>query len=532
MEKDFQNQRNAKAAAMKRTPGFALQLAVVILLASATMAAAGFFAHRLGKDEATGTSSKLHEKTPVHKLFQDWPKDQKPDLVLVISGERYGYIQPCGCSKPQYGGLDRLYNFLEVLKERQWPFVTVDLGDVAQKSGIQRMKKYKLTMESMKKMGFLAVGVGINEMSMPLIEALANYSLENPTPSVVAANLLGKKEKFVDLVKSVEVSKPIGKEPVVGVIGMVGPSVVESIRDSSGDLKFESVAQLLPDMIKEIDNKKAEVRVLLYQGSLKEAEACAARFQQFNVIVCRTREDEPSEKPETVGDTMIVGVGHKGRYVGVVGFFRTGKADKPFDLRYQLVPLGPDLEWPDKPNPIIDLFEQYSKELEKENYLEKNPRSKHPIQLEKEYRDAVYVGSAACKSCHKREYKIWAESAHAHAYQTLVDSTRPSGRQFDAECIVCHVIGFDHESGFVTKDKTPKLLDVGCENCHGPGSLHVKGNTDEKMLRLMNPYKTQPNETEEEAKRRINLLDQSCQKCHDQDNDVHWSIDKWKKIAH
>ncbi|GIW79269.1 MAG: hypothetical protein KatS3mg105_1076 [Gemmatales bacterium] len=48
----------------------------------------------------------------------------------------------------------------------------------------------------------------------------------------------------------------------------------------------------------------------------------------------------------------------------------------------------------------------------------------------------------------------------------------------------------------------------------------------------MNPYKTKPNETEEERKRRINRLDLSCQKCHDIDNDVHWNIAKWQKIVH
>jgi hypothetical protein len=43
----------------------------------------------------------------------------------------------------------------------------------------------------------------------------------------------------------------------------------------------------------------------------------------------------------------------------------------------------------------------------------------------------------------------------------------------------------------------------------------------------MNPYKTQPNETDEQRKTRLNHLDASCQKCHDIDNDVHWKLDKW-----
>src|SRR5438270_215997 len=48
-----------------------------------------------------------------NELFRGWP--DKLDVALVLSGQQYGYIQPCGCSEPQYGGLTRRYNFLQTL---------------------------------------------------------------------------------------------------------------------------------------------------------------------------------------------------------------------------------------------------------------------------------------------------------------------------------------------------------------------------------------------------------------------------------
>src|SRR5689334_9096103 len=75
------------------------------------------------------------------KIPSPLDKWNKPDLVLIVSGQMYGYIQPCGCSKPQFGGLARRFNFLQSLKDKGWPVVSVDLGDIAQRSGPQALLK-------------------------------------------------------------------------------------------------------------------------------------------------------------------------------------------------------------------------------------------------------------------------------------------------------------------------------------------------------------------------------------------------------
>ena len=75
---------------------------------------------------------------------------------------------------------------------------------------------------------------------------------------------------------------------------------------------------------------------------------------------------------------------------------------------------------------------------------------------------------------------------HAHAYQTLVDV----GSQYNPECIKCHVVGLGYESGFESEKSPKSLRNVGCENCHGPGSAHVDAETDEEKAKLM--QKTDP----------------------------------------
>jgi hypothetical protein len=214
-------------------------------------------------------------------------------------------------------------------------------------------------------------------------------------------------------------------------------------------------------------------------------------------------------------------------------------ANAPVELHYQMVRLGPEYETPagkEAENPILKLLEDYTREVKEGSYLTQYPKTDHPIQ--RMFKGATYVGSEKCKECHKEAYKIWKESPHARAYASLVKAQRPSLRQFDGECIVCHVNGFEHTGGFADEKTTPHLKENGCENCHGPGSLHIaqmrQGMVNREMLALMNPYKTQPNETPEAAQKRLTRLGFSCQKCHDIDNDVHWDIKKWVdgKIIH
>jgi len=79
-----------------------------------------------------------------------------------------------------------------------------------------------------------------------------------------------------------------------------------------------------------------------------------------------------------------------------------------------------------------------------------------------------YAGSESCSTCHPFAYVAWMGEAHSSAYATL----EKVGSQYDPECVVCHVVGMDYESGFVSELKTPLLKDVGCEVCHGAGSKH------------------------------------------------------------
>jgi Cytochrome c554 and c-prime len=513
-----------------------MKIGAAVLLCGVSALAATGLAYVLRPAAPPVSAPARPSATP--RLFQGWPK---PDLALVLSAEQHGYLLPCGCSRPQLGGLERRYNLIQELRKQGWLVTAVDLGDIPQREGprklpnVQGLLKYRHAMESLRDMGYLAVGVGEYEASLSLFEVLAAFALQpgNTSPRVLSANLKDKDTLYPDQVDNALVKMIPGSKLRVGVTSVVGPSVKNRIKDAN--VQFLDNRRVLPQLATDL-KKTADLAVLLYQGSLREGQALARAHPEFHVVLCLSPEDEPRSDPLWAGNTLIAAVGHKGRYVGVVGVYRTGRADKPFELRYQLVSLGEEYLTPDgavKDHPILARMERYTRELRDGNYLARYGQSKHPSQVAIPGVVPGYVGSKTCQKCHKSAYKVWEGSKHSHAYDALVKATRPSLRQYDAECIVCHTIGFGYEGGYRDEKRTPNLKNVGCESCHGPASEHVKNPHDEKWHTLVNPWKARPGETATDKEQRKLRIDQFCQQCHDIDNDVKYKFEKrWPEVEH
>jgi hypothetical protein len=536
----------AKDAAAFPAQGVSLRSLVLLLAVAAFVTTAGVLGTRwwltgglLASGSEKETAPPDSAPAPAVRLFQGW---DKPEFVLLLSAQQHGYLLPCGCSSPQRGGLERRYNLIQSLKQRGWSVVPLDLGDVAQQHGPQKLPnvqgliKYRYSLEALKLMDYPAIGIGEYDAGLPLKEAIDNWALNEPRPRMLAANLQNKENNFPDEVGDF-VTEPVkGTRFKLGVTGVVGPSVADlPLLANDPQAQFDPVRKALPVVLQKMARDKPDLRVLLYQGSTREARACAGAFQEFQVILCLCDDDEGSSQAEKVGATMIVSVGHKGKNVGVVGVF-PGDKQHPFTLRYQQVLLGEEFKTPDDQrdaHPIVKLMERYTKELKDNDYLHKYGQSSHALQVAMAGVTPSYVGSDRCKKCHEFAYDRWKKSKHAHAYQTLVDVKQPGLRQYDGECVVCHVTGFGYKTGFVDDAATPKLKDVGCESCHGPASEHVRQPNNPQWHALLNPWKPKEKEKEEEKKQRTLLIDQACQKCHDPENDVHWIFDKrWPDVDH
>jgi len=99
-----------------------------------------------------------------------------------------------------------------------------------------------------------------------------------------------------------------------------------------------------------------------------------------------------------------------------------------------------------------------------------------------------YLGQDWCQRCHAKVHKAWQGTAHARA----IDILRQRKRATDPDCFPCHVTGMPLQGkpapakvggGFVSLQRTPYLVNVQCEACHGPGGHHC-GNPKKFKMKL------------------------------------------------
>ena len=577
---------------MRSTPRSAIRFGAGALAVAGLVAVVVFLIrHYTPSDHATAAPPTT--KTEPQPLFQSWPKDRAPDLVLVLSGQTYNYLQKCGCSSPQKGGLERRYNFIESLKARGWEVMGLDVGDVPRPlpyspTPEQALTKYEVAMQAMKLMDYKAVGVGKEELALPLLSAISKYSLQkgNEYPRIHSANIVNREDFPGNDGKPAVIESDIltAKSGIsVGVVSVAGAEVVQRGTDRS--VKFAPntgaiVAGVLQSWKKA--PKTPDVSVLLYQGPFDwtdpgtgkkvDARSAAEGFPDFHVVLCKTQDDSDAPNmPTVVNDerTMICQVGQKGQSIGVIGIFRGPKGT---ELYYQRVIMTDEFETPtekEKGHAVLKLLQDYSDTVRDNDYLSEMGRRKklHSVQALPKHQTATFVGDTKCVDCHAAEMDVWKKSKHAEAYDALAKVAKhPTGRNYDGECIICHTVGYEFKTGYLNEKTTAHLKNVQCEACHGPGSLHVAEETanlkkDERAqtreyLASLSPWKVKgigalppPDklaemDKEKDPTRREALLTpaeqpvflavfQTCARCHDIDNDPHFKLEVyWPKIAH
>jgi len=359
------------------------------------------------------------------------------EFTVFLTGNVLGALKPCGCSGGQLGGLERRPAIFDTVHEQQR--LIIDTGSFVKSDGEQDLIKYHIIVQALQQLDYDLIG--INEED---IETGRN----------------------IGMLESIESSFNIISSH--GTADMDAPAKFTKQFSLKGRTVHLTVAAFDPEstpveQIEELLVLPAGVptlNILILNHSDPETIDSIAKAAPFvDCVVCPSESDEPAVIGNPEKRPLAFTVGRFGRYVCGLKVTAPARVGQPLRLALKALPVEEDLP---KDDSLVELYEDYKQIVKDRNLLEKHPRFALPDGLE-------YAGSKSCKSCHGYEYEAWSTKDHARAYSTL----EQVNSQFDPECVVCHVIGMDYESGFISRQETGHLINVGCENCHGPGSKHI-----------------------------------------------------------
>ena len=222
----------------------------------------------------------------------------------------------------------------------------------------------------------------------------------------------------------------------------------------------EEVRRLLPEV-----RSRADIVILLAHLGKERAIALAENTPGIDVVISG-HGDRPEVEPRPIGGALLVHPPDRGRAIG--------------DLTLLIDPARGIAEWsggeeildaehPEDPG-MADFVARCAQGAPRG--ASPSPDTTSPAAEEgvmPSTGDFSYVGSAACRECHEGVYLSWSGTGHARAFSSLEED----GKEEDLLCCRCHTTGFGRGNGFRTVHFTPRMKDVQCEECHGPGSAHV-----------------------------------------------------------
>ena len=375
-----------------------------------------------------------------------------PDTLVVLSTtDLKGKTSPCGCHIPK-GGFARIAAFLDSARAVRRATLYLDAGGFfPEQDG--RTDLAEFMTRSLAQLGVGAIGVGPRDLRHGI--AFLKDLVQRTGAPVTCANLADKRTRL-PVFTSGRLLDVAGVK--VGVFAIysdrldLGPAA-----DSLVVLDPENAAQ---SQVTALRTKGAQVVILLAQMGRAGGEDLVSTVPGIDAVVLG--HDIPVyEMGRRIGGTMASYAGEQGQHLGVIKV-ALSPAGKVLDEYCSVAALGPDVrEQPAMFRAVKTFEDAYNERMRLEERSANVNDDDDPVDH--------FVGEQVCARCHAAEAQQWRTTAHSLAWETLQRVKKDA----TPECIPCHVVGFRQAGGFETDLRTPHLVNVQCENCHGMGTEHA-----------------------------------------------------------
>ena len=354
-------------------------------------------------------------------MLSELESGEPPSLIVLYTGRTESHLEPCGCYQEQSGGLPRRAYAVEQIRERGFPTLLVDAGDIFNGKEDIDTHRCEVNLKAMSTMEYDVVALKEADLSY------GNTYL-NRLSAVATFPFLAPDAVETDFTRPFVLEK-VGEHTVAFVAGVACDAAI-----SQADLIFAL-------------------------GDPEDPE-------YIDVIIC------PDDIKPTVSEAGVLSVSCKpeGKTLGVLALWLDARGKPARHYATELALTGDVSESEPVRQLLTDFYREVSPTSDRTPLFADLPLERDP--------QNGYVSAMACQQCHEQEYLHWSATRHAFAYQTLVKKER----YFDAGCVSCHTTGFGYPTGFQIDEQDSALTGVQCETCHGPGKQHV-GNPKKSNIR-------------------------------------------------
>ncbi|WP_224244366.1 multiheme c-type cytochrome [Hyalangium gracile] len=434
---------------------------------------------------------------------------QGSGALLLLSADTRGYLGPCGCSENMRGGIDRAAFAVEQARKSGLPLLYIDGGDslfgeptLKPAQVPQEERKAQALAESMKRMGLAVRATG----ELDDVRGVAfrqGLGLPELPPGGVKLLPAGARQVGVVAAQSVEQltrgSAQARKEGADFVVALFH-GTVEQVQAAADQPGLEADLILATHTATEFSGEehklvRAAVPVVGLQSKGRELLRVDLGYGPRKGRFSQVKSQGDTEREVALLDQRLGLLNKEINLPGIDPQLHKAKQAKleelvarkqklltepveapagtnSFSLRF--LPLESTLlGQPD----VLKVVQAYDRDVGQMNLAWAREHGEDCPAPKKG--EAAFVGNGPCQDCHAEAMPVWEHSKHAHGWTTLEEK----GKQFHLNCVGCHVTGYEKPGGVCRLDKVAGREGVGCESCHGPGSLHSEEPTTKNIVR-------------------------------------------------
>jgi hypothetical protein len=404
------------------------------------------------------------------------------NVALIFSGDSAGWITPCGCTALQAGGLPRRGAYIASAAGNA-DVVYADVGGAPAGTSAYQRLKFETALR-----GELAMGLAAHNIGGPEAALGADYLREvagRLGVPLVSANLRDA--------RGASVAAPFrivsAGERRIALAGVLSP------RYRSASIQIEDPRT---SILSAVVPHKQQYDVLVVLAYLPEADIVMGGPTGQNMSMRR------------IGPVLLASATNMGKFLVQIDL-PIGSNSPTWATR--AVEMGPALTDDAHQTAILDDYVERLRQADfasTETGLVAQPAT---------YPAGFAIGPPeSCAPCHQQAYDVWKSSKHARAWETI----RAKNSHVDPYCQKCHTEGYGLPGGFVSIGRSASMVNVNCQDCHGPSAAHAETCQKKDPHAVATPYAGQ-------AKQR-------CVNCHDPENDPNFSVlgfdARWASIRH